>query len=100
MPVWLHAHAFSLQNLQCWRSCDGACMLTHTPTVSQWAVKLKTSHSFSKPHCFAYKTLTCIMLAKALIMVLKSKMHFRGRGVMEMSAAGKRGDQQEAGGGK
>lgn len=70
-------------------------MLTHTPTASQWAVKLKTSLSFSKPHCSAYKTLTCIMAVKALIMALKSKMHFRGRGVMEMSAAGKRREQQE-----
>lgn len=58
-------------------------MLTHTPTAGQWAVKLKMSFFSSKPHCFAYKTLTCIMVAIALIMALKSKMHFRGRGVMK-----------------
>lgn len=66
---------------------------THTPTASQWAVKLKMSLSFCKPHCFAYKT--CIMVVTAIIMALKSKVHFRGGGVMERSAAGKRTEQQE-----
>lgn len=68
---------------------------THTPTASQWAVKLKMSLSFCKPHCFDYKTLTCIMVVTALIMALKSKVHFGGGGVMERSAAGKRREQQE-----
>lgn len=70
-------------------------MLTHTPTASQWAVKLKMSLSFSKPHCFSYKTLTCIMVVIALIMALKSKMHCRGRGVMERV-----GTNRSSGGGK
>lgn len=70
-------------------------MLTRTPTAIQWAVKLKMSLSFSKPHCFAYKTRTCIMVVTTLIMALKSKMHFKGKGVMERSAEGKHTEQQE-----
>lgn len=70
-------------------------MLTHTPTASQWAVKLKMSLSFGKPRCFAYETPTCIKVVTAFIMALKSKMHFRGRGVMATSAAGERRKQQE-----
>lgn len=62
--------------------------------------KIKTSFSFSKPHCFAYTTVSYIMVIIAVIMAPNSKMHFRGRGVMEVVVAGRRADSRGSGGGK
>lgn len=70
---------------------------THSNSESV-GCKIKTSFSFSKPRCFAYTTLSYITVIIAVIMAPNSKMHFRGRGVIEEVVAGRRRDSGGSGG--